>query len=61
MGTRHRAALGIAERTDTVSIVVSEEDGSISIAQDGNLHHGLSQEELQETLKLLFSHHIPKA
>src|SRR3989304_2601146 len=37
VGTRHRAALGISERTDAVSVVVSEQTGDISVASDGRL------------------------
>ena len=42
-GTRHRAAIGITEETDAISVVVSEETGSISIAVGGAdraRHHG---------------------
>ena len=60
MGTRHRAALGIAEKTDAVVIVVSEEDGSISIAINGNLKHSLSPDELRKDLTTLFSPYMPK-
>ena len=50
LGTRHRAALGIAEATDAIALVVSEETGKISIAVDGELKYNLSLDEFRMTL-----------
>lgn len=50
LGTRHRAALGLTEATDAVAVVVSEETGAISVARDGLLARGLSEEELKVML-----------
>lgn len=50
-GLRHRAALGISEKTDAIAIVVSEETGSISVAQGGNIKHNLTTSELRDILK----------
>ena len=47
LGTRHRAALGIAEETDAIALVVSEESGRISIAFDSNLNYNLTLEEFK--------------
>ncbi len=53
-GMRHRAALGLAERTDAVCIVVSEETGAISMAADGTLSPRLERAQLTERLMGLF-------
>ena len=52
-GTRHRASLGLAETTDAVVLVVSEETGAISLSYDSRLHYNLSMKELTETLVYL--------
>lgn len=50
LGTRHRAAVGISEVTDSLTIVVSEETGAVSTAQAGELKRNLTQEELKAQL-----------
>lgn len=50
LGTRHRAALGVAEETDAIALVVSEETGRISIAVDSSLNYNLTIEEFKMLL-----------
>jgi diadenylate cyclase len=54
LGTRHRAAIGITEETDCLSLVVSEETGSISIAAYGELIKGLELAEVEERINRHF-------
>src|SRR5690625_4200944 len=51
LGTRHRAAVGISEVTDALTIVVSEETGYIACTKNGELRRDLDQDELREYLK----------
>lgn len=51
LGMRHRAGLGISEQADVLSIIVSEETGSISIAEAGSLKQGLSRDSLKKLLE----------
>jgi uncharacterized protein (TIGR00159 family) len=57
-GTRHRAAIGITEESDALAVVVSEERGVVSLAEDGKIEEDLDAHALSERLKLALD---PKA
>ena len=55
LGTRHRAGLGISEVTDSVTVIVSEETGYVSVAQDGRLIRHMNAEGLKTLLMSCFA------
>jgi diadenylate cyclase len=61
MGTRHRAAIGITEETDAISVVVSEETGFISIAVGGVIERDITVEYLRERLSEVLRRYVPHA
>jgi diadenylate cyclase len=54
LGTRHRAGIGITEETDCLSLIVSEETGSMSVAIAGELEHDLKAEEVENRINRHF-------
>ena len=59
LGTRHRAAIGITETTDAVSLIVSEETGIISMTREGKLTRYLDTKSLNILLTELFTPDMP--
>ena len=53
LGTRHRAGVGISEVSDSLTVIVSEENGKVSVAYEGELFSGLNQEGLREKLLMI--------
>jgi|TARA_B110000037_G_scaffold187449_1_gene218079 diadenylate cyclase len=53
-GLRHRAAIGLTERTDAIAVVVSEETGSISISEGGTLSRNLTEKQFREKISEIF-------
>ena len=60
-GTRHRAAVGLTEETDAFVVIVSEETGRISVAEQGVIISGLTPEELRHRLSDVLSDHAVPA
>ncbi len=58
LGTRHRAALGICEQTDAIAVVVSEQTGIISVAQNGRMVRYLDENRLRTILQRLYGHYL---
>ena len=53
LGTRHRAAVGISEVSDSMTIVVSEETGKVSIAMGGELYRNVDADFLRNKLRYI--------
>ncbi|WP_371130495.1 diadenylate cyclase, partial [Megasphaera massiliensis] len=60
LGTRHRAGIGISEVSDSMTLIVSEETGSISIAQGGELFRNLDSEGVRRHLQTLCKEYSEK-
>ncbi len=55
LGTRHRAAIGLTEETDALVVVISEEEGAISMVREGRISRGIDAGTLRSTLQKLLS------
>lgn len=58
LGTRHRAAVGVSEVSDSVTIVVSEETGKISMAMKGQIYHDVDTDFMRKQLKYLQNRNV---
>ena len=54
LGTRHRAAIGISENSDAITVIVSEETGTISLTRNGEISRGYNSQSLQQELYSIF-------
>jgi len=60
LGTRHRAAIGLSEVTDAITVIVSEETGAVSITASGDLDRNLSMEEFETRLRRVWFGSAPE-
>ena len=55
LGTRHRAGIGLSEQCDALVLIVSEETGIISVAENGHIHRNIDSIQLKEYLRPIFA------
>jgi diadenylate cyclase len=60
LGTRHRAAIGLTEETDAITVVVSEETGKISLGVRGHLEQDLDRESLRKIMRELLTENVKR-
>jgi diadenylate cyclase len=59
MGTRHRAGIGVTEETDAIAVIVSEENGAVSVAVGGKIDRNLTIEQLRSRMGELLRQRLP--
>jgi len=60
LGTRHRAAIGVTEESDAITVVVSEQTGAIALATGGSIEVNLTPDQLAERLAAMFARYRPQ-